>query len=231
MKLAGTIPIREAGHGQFIAELPALAGIKTAGIEQIPILNPPNTVVYPSRLEIFSSWKSATNSEGVVMHFYVDDRKIHSVVLNPMKWTYRLSRASAVISPDLSVYANSPPCVRRYNTRANRTAAAIWQAYGVNVIANVRWNDTSDYEYCFDGCPRQSQIAVSSVSMLRNRWDRRNFIHGYQETLERLEPTSVIWYGAIPRELPRSARESVEILSFPSRSAIAFREKALNGCR
>ena len=90
------------------------------------------------------------------------------------------------------------------------------------MITNVRWNDQSDYAYCFDGVPRNCQVAVSSVSMMRSPKDRVNLVHGYQEMMERLAPTSVIWYGAIPTELPPSAADKVEIIQVRSRAAEAF---------
>ena len=58
--------------------------------------------------------------------------------------------------------------------------------------------------------------------MMRNPKDRGNLVHGYQEMLERLAPTSVIWYGAIPTELPPSAANRVEIIQVQSRAAEAF---------
>ena len=73
-----------------------------------------------------------------------------------------------------------------------------------------------------DGVPRNCQVAVSSVSMMRSPKDRGNLVHGYQEMRERLAPTSMIWYGAIPTELPPSAADKVEIIQVRSRAAEAF---------
>lgn len=222
MNVALDEPAAELIRGwYFTVDLPASFRIATTGIEQMPVLSSPRPV-RPQRLEVFTNWKSALNSDGVILHFYVDDLRIRTAVTNPLKWSYALSGAEAVISPDMSLYAQFPPHLRRYNTNCNRLAAAAWQKLGINVITNVRWNDPSDYAYCFDGVPRNCQVAVSSVSMMRNPKDRGNLVHGYQEMLERLAPTSVIWYGAIPTELPPSAANRVEIIQVQSRAAEAF---------
>jgi hypothetical protein len=192
-------------------------GLKLTGVEKFPVLESPGKLIQPERLEVFTNWKSASLHPGVVLHFYVNDPKMQYVVQNPLKWAYRLSRATAVISPDLSVRANDPQCVRRFNTRECRIAAARWQEHGINIIPNVRWNDRSDYEYCFDGLPANSQVAVSSVTMLRRIADRRNFVHGFQEMISRIHPASVIWHGRIPSEIPRESLDSTQIIEFPSR--------------
>lgn len=201
----------------------------TAGVEKIPIIHGASRMIKPSRLVRFDEWKSVRNSQNVVLHFYTSDQRMQHVLNNPARWTYKLSNATAVISPDLSLFQDYPPSLRITNTRVNRAVAAHWQSHGVEVIANVRWNDPSDYEYCFLGCPSQSQVAVSSVTMMRNRVDRRNLIHGFHELLYRLEPTSVIWHGSIPYELQSDICNRVEILQFPSRTAKVFAGRREDG--
>ena len=70
----------------------------------MPVLSSPRPV-RPHRLEVFTNWKSALNSDGVILHFYVDDLRIRTAVTNPLNLSYALSRADAVISPDMSLYA------------------------------------------------------------------------------------------------------------------------------
>jgi hypothetical protein len=204
-------------------------GTKTAGAEKIPVIHPLASPIAPKQLEVFTRWNSASSGEGIVLHFFTDDDSQRFAVVNPLKWVGRLSNAAAVISPDLSLYAEYPQCIRRVHTIMNRTAGAVWQQRGLNVITNVRWNDPADFDYCFDGVPPRSQVAVSSVTMLRNRANRMNLVRGFETMLDRLQPSSVIWHGGIPREMPISVWNSVEVLVYPSQTARAFEKGANNG--
>jgi hypothetical protein len=117
------------------------------------------------------------------------------------------------------------------NTRNNRIAAARWEEHGLQVIPNVRWNDPEDYEFCFDGLPSRSQLAVSSVTMMQANADVKNLVHGFQEMLERLEPILVIWHGRVPAALPTSCHVKTEIMTFPSRVDSAYNKVQANGWR
>lgn len=206
-----------------------LTPLQTVGVERIPVIKGPSRTIKPCRMIRFAEWKSARECQNVVLHFYTSDQRMRHVLNNPMKWTYRLSTAAAVIAPDLSLFHDYPPSLRIMHTRVNRAVAAHWQSHGIEIIANVRWNDASDYEYCFLGCPSQSQVAVSSVTMMRNRVDRRNLIHGFHEMVYRLEPKSVIWHGAIPPVISTNFKDRVEILQYPSRTATVFARGEDNG--
>lgn len=204
-------------------------GFRTVGPEQVPVLAPLASLVRPGRLEPFSRWHVSRSAPDTALHFYVNDRSMQFAVTHPLRWVDRLSSAVAVISPDLSLFHAHPPCVRRFHTLLNRIAAATWQEAGIKVIPNVRWNDRTDYVFCFDGLPKHSQVAVSSVTMLRDRIDRRNFIHGFEEMLEQLSPRSVIWHGAIPTGISSALLDSVEIIRFDSRIARVHLRGAFNG--
>lgn len=115
-----------------------LIPVQTAGIEKIPVIKALSSTVKPSRLVRFDEWNSALDCQDAVLHFYTSDKRMRHVLANPPKWTYRLSAARAVISPDLSLFQDYPPSLRILHTRINRAAAAHWQSHGVEVIANVR---------------------------------------------------------------------------------------------
>ncbi len=226
-----TIDNRWRGKSTLTTTSPSTFGLALVGDEKIPVLRGPSEIFVPERLEVFTNWKSAVNSQGTVLHFYVDDARQEYAVNNPLKWVDRLSKASAVISPHLSLSFHDAPCVRRVNTRNNRIAAAKWEDRGLEVIPNVRWNDEEDYRFCFDGLPRKSLLAISSVTMMRASADVRNLVHGFQEMLERLEPVQVIWHGRIPVSLPKSSLAKTEIVNFASRLDKVFNKDQGDGWR
>ena len=48
------------------------------------------------------------------------------------------------------------------------------------------------YDFCFDGFPKHSTVAVSSVGV---KGDYDLFRRGYEEMLRRLEPETILYYG------------------------------------
>ena len=67
------------------------------------------------------------------------------------------------------------------------------------MIPDVVWGDEESYNYCFDGLPQHSTVAVSSVGVANDgEWNDKEdslFRKGYNEMLNRLKPTAVIFYG------------------------------------
>ena len=60
------------------------------------------------------------------------------------------------------------------------------------------WSDEESYSWCFDGEPKHSTVAVSSVGTQVSKESSRLFMNGYNEMLERLEPSAIIMYGKVP---------------------------------
>lgn len=76
-----------------------------------------------------------------------------------------------------------------------------WQENGLTVIPTVTWSDEDSFEYCFDGMPHESLVAVSSVGCEKSVYARENFFNGYQKMMEMLNPAQVIFYGNKPHWL------------------------------
>ena len=61
------------------------------------------------------------------------------------------------------------------------------------------WGTKESFDFCFEGIPKHSTVAVSTVGV-RNDKDWNNgldslFKYGYDEMMNRLEPTTVLCYG------------------------------------
>ena len=68
-----------------------------------------------------------------------------------------------------------------------------WQ--GCQVINNVRWGTPESYQYCFDGIPQNSIVAVSTVGCLKNIDDEWRFVKGLEVMVDRLSPSHILVYG------------------------------------
>lgn len=92
----------------------------------------------------------------------------------------------------------------------------------MDVIPTIGWSTPDSYEWCFDGEPTNSVVAVSSVGTQNNEEAKELFVLGYKEMVKRLEPETIIFYGSIPEECKENI---VHIKAFHEK----FKEARCNG--
>ena len=132
------------------------------------------------------------------IHFFVDDYQFVRVWKQPDTYLAMLRKFQAVCSPDFSMYTDFPKIIQQYNHYRKHWLGAYWQMHGIRVIPTIGWSDHDSYEWCFDGEPEESTVAVSSVGTQGSKETRRLFLDGYKEMLLRLQPKKIIMYGNIP---------------------------------
>lgn len=152
----------------------------------------------------FCDWKECDKPEDYIAHFYYDDYKFTQAFRNPDKYVDRLRRFKAVVAPDFSLYTDFPIALQILSCYRRNWCGAYWQSLGIDVIPDVVWGTWESYEFCFDGIPKHSTVAVSTVGICQDKdWNRKewdnNFLQlfkeGYNEMLRRLEPTTILFYG------------------------------------
>ena len=75
------------------------------------------------------------------------------------------------------------------------------QRQGRNIIPNIRFADDRTFDFCFDGLPRNSVLALGSLGCVKNKISRRIFEEGLLETISRLEPEILVLYGPLTKEI------------------------------
>lgn len=148
----------------------------------------------------FNYAKSMKNCEDKAVHFFLDDYQFNRVWTDPDKYIPMLQRFKYVLTPDFSLYTDFPKPLQIYNHYRKHWLGAYWQMHGINVIPTICWSDRDSFEWCFDGEPTQSVVAVSSVGTQNSAEKKRRFLDGYFEMVERLEPELIIFYGRVPEE-------------------------------
>lgn len=136
--------------------------------------------------------------ERVALQMFLDDYQLARLWNSPQQYVALLSRASAVCSPDFSLYTDAPEILNIYNHYKKHWLGAWWQMMGVNVIPTICWAGPDSYKYCFDGEPSGAVVAVSSVGTQKSA--KKEFLHGYDAMLERLSPSVVLFWGNVPQE-------------------------------
>ena len=165
----------------------------------MPNMKPTQTV--GDQMLRFMDWKEVSDPENYIAHFYYDDYKFISAWREPDKYLERLKKFKAVVSPDFSLYTDFPRALQILSCYRRQWCGAFWQSQGIDVIPDVVWGDKESFAYCFDGIPKGGTVAVSTVGVANDKqWNDKEsdmFRAGYNEMLKRLEPTTIIFYGAM----------------------------------
>lgn len=162
---------------------PTLSGTQTVG----------------DKLARFCDWRDIKDPENYIAHFYYDDYKFISAWREPDKYIDRLKRFKAVIAPDFSLYTDFPIALQILSCYRRQWCGAYWESLGLDVIPDVVWGTKKSFKFCFDGIPKHSTVAVSTVGVKADKdWNNETdslFRDGYNEMLKRLEPTTILFYG------------------------------------
>ncbi len=181
--------------------------------------------VLPSQLVGYDLTKSSKDYDSFV-HFYLDDQKFdgpRGIWNKPYEALERLKKFKGVITPDFSTYQDMPEALKIYNTYRMRAFGHWLGTNGIQVINNVRWGTPESYNYCFEGIPKNSVVAIGTIGCIREKknWDR--FSDGLDEMYKRLSPRTIIVYGSAPEKFFVRFKElGVEIIVIPSRTSLAF---------
>ena len=163
----------------------------------IPTMKPTQTV--GDKMLRFCDFNSVSDPENYIVHFYYDDFKFIQAWRDPDRYVEKLRKFKAVVSPDFSLYTDFPRCLQILSCYRRQWVGAYWQELGLDVIPDVVWGDKDSFAYCFEGIPKGGTVAVSSVGVKNDdNWNNKDgdlFKAGYDEMMNRLEPTTVLFYG------------------------------------
>ena len=186
--------------------------VEYCGKTEIPILH--SSKLLPNQLIPFSKAYSSKDYKQWVC-FYENDDKFFRVWKSPKKYLPVLKKFYGVISPDFSVQRNMPLHKQIDAIFNGRLLGHWWQQNGIEVIPNIRFNESRTYEYAFEGIDKNSNIAVGSLGCIKNKEERNFFIFGLEEMIKILQPKNLIIYGALPKEIFEKYSVLTNILHFP----------------
>lgn len=187
--------------------------VKGVGEYGIPQLRPTPVCEVENWIS-FNYAKGCEEPDQHGIHFFIDDYQFMRLWTNPDAYLGMLRKFQAVCTPDFSPYADFPKAIQLYNHYRKHWLGAYWQAYGVKIIPTVTWSSPATLEWCFDGEPENSVIALSSVGMFQTAEYKEWFLTGYTEMKRRLHPTKIIWKGRIPDEVSADREIIYQIPSF-----------------
>lgn len=165
------------------------------------------------------------------IHFYVDDCKFDGartgIWQQPKEALSVIRHFGGIVTPDYSTYQDFPEPIKVFATYRMRSFGYWAGKQGIEVINNVRWGTEETWRYCFAGIPKQSIICIGTVGgSPRKLRDRKRFNTGFQEMVNRLEPSVIAIVGSANYPcLEKASEAGIEIISFESETARAFRKE------
>lgn len=132
------------------------------------------------------------------VHFFLDDYQFDRVWNQPDKYLPLLKKFKYILSPDYSMYTDYPKAMQLWKHYQKHWVGAYLEQQGIKVIPTIGWSDHESYEWCFDGEPKNSIVAISSIGTQKYEESKQLFIDGFNEMLERLNPTEILFWGNIP---------------------------------
>ena len=134
------------------------------------------------------------------IHFFLDDYQFIRLWNNIDAYLPMLKQFKYIMSPDFSLYTDFPKPLQIYNHYRKHWLAAYMQLHDICIIPTICWSTPESFEWCFDGEPEGSTVAISSVGAANSREKKRLFLAGYDAMMERLRPKTILFYGNVPEE-------------------------------
>lgn len=134
------------------------------------------------------------NPRKAICHCFTSDNRFESLWNNPFKSIETLQNFAYVCPCDFSVYSNMPLALQIYNVYRSRAIHHFLTCCGVRCIPVATWSDSESFEWCFDGLPSNSTLAISTNGCHSIR-AREHFKRGFYEMCKRLEPHRIVVVG------------------------------------
>lgn len=177
-----------------------IAGAELVGKFQVPQLRPINARLNGIRPVPINLAGKEKNPNECVLHCFVDDSKFLGIWKDPLKQIETLSYYAYVCPCDFSFYYTMPLSLQIYQVYRMRAIHHFLTCCGIKCIPVVGWSDEKSFDFCFDGLPLGSTLAVSTNGCHTIR-SKEYYKRGFEEMRRRLKPTQVLVVGSeIPVE-------------------------------
>lgn len=170
-----------------------IVGAELAGRYDFPVL--PSVQVIPENMIPFTEIRQDKQPYRHGVHFFIDDDRFERLWQNPEQYIPNLRNFQCVCGPDFSGYLDMPVSCAIWNTYRSRALSYYLSTHGrCTIIPTAQWMDESSYNWCFDGLPMHSTIAVSTNGCF-SPVGRRFYVAGMLEMERRLKPYKILCVG------------------------------------
>lgn len=132
--------------------------------------------------------------ENIGVHFFLHDYQFERVWKYPDRYVDVLKKFAYVLSPDFSVYYDTPKAIQMFNVYRNRWCGRYWQEHGIKVIPTFSFGSLEIFNVFCEGIPKHSTIAVSTMG--DGRWGNYTTLKSFWDLMmSKLEPETILLYG------------------------------------
>lgn len=183
----------------------------------------PSTPILP-----FNYFAAAMKRPPCWYHCFVADEQFRR--LYRYMWRYReiLRYVKGMIGADFSLFRDDDSETQANNCRRNRALDYALQQMGVSLIPTAGFAGEETWDWCFDGLPERSTLAVTTNCLGRDPEAKRLFIGGTSAIMNKLQPTALVVCGACPDWISKRY-SSVEIIQIPNYSQMWKERRRADG--
>lgn len=192
------------------------------GKYKLPQLKPNQLI--PENVVSFNERNITSHPEEHWLDFFIDDPLFENFWNHPEVSFSVLRRYAGIITTDYSMMPEMLPGQMIWNCTRNRVMAFYLQSNEFKIIPVASWCGEEDFDWCFDGLPENSSIAVSTNGCNSSPYSERLFLTGIEELQQQKKPWKLIVCG---REM-NGLEKYDNILYYPSFSQ-RMQERIKNG--
>lgn len=181
---------RERTNNSYNLEL--YDSLKADGFYQMPIIK--NDGFIPDDLIGFN-YMLNNKDKNIGIHCFVDDYQFERLWNDPYKYVDKILEYDCILSPDFSLYMDMPMAMKIWNVYRSRMIGQFLQNRGVKVIPTISWAEPETFNFCFDGIPKGSIVAISTIGVKKDEISFSIWKTGVDEMIKRIEPSMILCYG------------------------------------
>ena len=177
----------------------------------------PELPVFP-----FNYLKSTVKEGRYWYHCFTAEKNFNRLCTNFNEYEEFLTNVKGIISADFNLYRNYLDEVLIRNCRKNRLVDYALQQMGVPMIPAAGFAGESSWEWCFDGLPKNSTVAVTT-NTLYDKEANRLFVGGINAMVKKIQPTAIVVCGKCPDWIAKRFSE-IQVVKIPNYSQM-WRER------
>lgn len=182
----------------------------------------PVGIVYP-----FNHIKSLSKIGSYWYHCFTAEKNFNRLYTCFNDYVELLRKAKGIISADFSLFRNYPEELLIANCRANRMVDYALQQAGIPMIPTAGFAGESSWEWCFDGLPLNSTVAVTT-NTVRGLEANRLFVGGINAMVKKINPTAIVVCGKCPDWMQKKFPD-INIVQIPNYSQMWQERMKCNG--
>lgn len=151
------------------------------------------------------------------IHCFCDDYQFERLWTDLYKYLPKICELQGFISTDFSMYRDYSDDALIWNAYRNRCIAYAVQKAGGTVIPTAGFGKENTWDWCFDGLPEYSSLAVTTNGILNDSEARRIWVGAIDHLVYLKHPSNLIVCGKYPQWL-NNKYLATNIIAIPSYS-------------